>query len=132
VCRARTAILTADPSSLKFDLRDHRAIVYDPNNPKKVRDELVRTMKAALDATSDPAQFIESAFGSSEQLVACRLEKMIVTIIEEAQLRQPVKVISKTVVPATRELALEVEDFLGSKVRAIFDINGILGTFRRT
>src|SRR5262245_27268863 len=56
-------LLTSDPSSLKFDLRDHRAIVYDPKDPGRIRDELVRTIKAALDRTSDPDRFIESAFG---------------------------------------------------------------------
>ncbi len=55
-------LLTADPTTLKFDLRDHRAIVYDAQSPKTVRDELVRTIKAALDGPSEPALFIESAF----------------------------------------------------------------------
>ena len=46
-CQKKTVVLlTADPSTLKFDLRDHRAIVYDPKNPSRVRDELIRIMEA--------------------------------------------------------------------------------------
>ena len=42
-CRKKpVVILTPDPKSLKFDLRDHRAIKFDPKHPELIRDELVR------------------------------------------------------------------------------------------
>ena len=124
-------LLTADPSTLKFDLRDHRAIVYDPENPSRVRDELIRIMEAALDSTSDPDRFIESAFGSPSSSHGDAMRKAVETVIEEAQLAKPVKVTSKKVDPITRVLSLEIVDFFRTKVRAIFDVNGILIEFRQ-
>ncbi len=120
-------LLTTDPSTLKFDLRDHRTIVYDSKDPNHVRDELVRTMKAALDATSDPTRFIESAYGSAKGDFRYQAQdKVLETVVQEAHLQRPAHIISKRVISETRELSIEVEDFFGSKVRAIFDVNGIL------
>ena len=116
-------LLTADPAALKFDLRDHRAVIYDPKDPMRARDELVRTMKAALDRTSDPDSFIKSALGPADTTVA--------TVIQQAQLARPVQIMFRKVDPTTRELAMEVKDFLGTTVRAIFDVNGILITLKR-
>lgn len=60
-CQAKPVVLlTSDTSALKFDLRDHRALVYDPKEPTAIRDELVRTLKAVLDETSDPQEFLAS------------------------------------------------------------------------
>jgi hypothetical protein len=33
-------LLTSNPDTIKFDLRDHRAIVYDPRRPRAIRDEI--------------------------------------------------------------------------------------------
>lgn len=122
-------ILTADPTTLKFDLRDHRAIVYEPQSPKTVRDELIRTIKAALDGPSGPTQFIESVFQSSGKegdRFRAGLEKAKNTVVQEADLHLPVQVTMRNVDQRSRQLSLEVVDFFGRKIRAIFDINGIL------
>src|SRR5438445_3365799 len=84
-------LLTTDPTTLKFDLRDHRAIVYDPKSPKTIRDELVRTIKAALDGPSEPTRFIESAFQSSGGYSA-GVEKAKNTVVQEAGLHSPANV----------------------------------------
>jgi hypothetical protein len=113
-------ILTSDPRALKFDLRDHRAIVYDPRSPNAARDELVRTIKRALDLPSEPKAFIESAFGSSADTALC---KALETVEREAKLHPPINVTYRTVEHKT--LSIEVIDFLGTRVRAVLDVNGI-------
>jgi hypothetical protein len=125
-------LLTPDPSTLKFDLRDHRAIVYDPNNPEKVRDELVRTIEAALHRPKDPEEFIETAFGSPNRHDPCRaIDKAVETVVRRAGLKRPAKLTYSEVDTENNELAIEVTDFLETRVRAIFDINGIMISSKR-
>src|ERR1700690_2916731 len=45
--RKPVLLLTSDPKSLKFDLRDHRALVYDPAKPECIRDDLISNLRAA-------------------------------------------------------------------------------------
>jgi len=112
-----------------------RAIVYNPKSPKAARDELVRTIKVALDATSDANQFIESAFKSmgseGSDAYSLGIEKAKNTVTQEAGLFPPVVVTFKNVDIKSKQLSLEVIDFDNRRVRAIFDINGILVRWRQ-
>jgi hypothetical protein len=58
-------LLTSNPEKTKFDLRDHRAVVYDPNKPDAVLDDITRIINSALNARKDPKAFLESAYGST-------------------------------------------------------------------
>ena len=53
-------LLTADPNSLKFDLRDHRTLVYDPGRPEALLDRLVTMFKGLVAVPSDPRERMRS------------------------------------------------------------------------
>ena len=130
-CQAKPVVLlTSDTSALRFDLRDHRAIVYDPANPRLIRDELVRTLKAVIDTARDPHQYLASTFAgtASDPKSASEkgLSKAVATITTEAKLHEPVQVKQVHVREESRDLAIEVEDFMGTRVRAIVDVNGLI------
>ncbi len=129
-------LLTSDPKQLKFDLRDHRAIVYDPKNPLAIRDELIRTVKAVLGFASDPAEFLAGVFAgsSTDQEAAPKLGlwKLTQTIAEELHLQLPVEVKRLEILSDSGELAVEVRDFMGRRANAIIDRNGIIRKARCT
>ncbi len=119
-------LLTADAKTLKFDLRDHRAIVYDPKNPAAVRDELVRVLKAALDSPSDAKSFLASALGGPDNNAAEAQLRAVQSVVALHQLQEPVTLASCAVLQKDKQLALEVEDFFHTRIRAVLDINGIV------
>jgi hypothetical protein len=124
-------LLTTDPKALKFDLQDHRAIVYDPLSPHTIRDKLVSTIHATFTRPLGPTQFIESVFPSSVGSHA-GLEKFKDTVVVEAGLQPPAVVSHMQIIKSKQQqLAVEVTDFFHHKVRAIFDVNGILVEFQR-
>ena len=128
--RKPVLLLTSDPNSLKFDLKDHRALVYDPAKPEGIRDDLIRTLKAAIEITSDPHAFLAAAFQGSalpgEAADDAGFRKAIDMITAAAGLQKPVKLKAANVDPKTRELTMEVEDFFKVRVGAVIDVNGIL------
>ena len=124
-------LLTDDPNSLKFDLRDHRAIIYDRNDPHGIRDELIRTFQAALETTSDPNKYLAKAFGTVQDGGNAGLQRAVQAITREAHLQEPVSVKQMHVLDKTNELAVEVTDFLGTRVRAVIDVNGIIRVLKQ-
>jgi hypothetical protein len=128
--RKPVVLLTGDAKSLKFDLRDHRAIVYDEKNPAGIRDELVRTFQAALEPPSDPASYLSSTLGREGTDSKAALQKAVLSVAREAELQEPVHVKQMQMLKSN-ELAIEVEDFLGVCVRAVIDINGIVRVLKR-
>lgn len=119
-------LLTSDISSLKFDLRDHRAIVYDPAKPAGIRDELVRTLRSVIDIPSEPEGYVASVFGESPHATSHGLHKLVRTIASEHCLQEPVRLTKKQVLRDKLGMAIEVQDFMNTTVRAIVDINGIV------
>jgi hypothetical protein len=68
-CKQKPVVLlTSDPNTVKFDLRDHRSFVYDCQHPERMKDRLVRTIATALRAKEDAATFLISAFGHQQGL----------------------------------------------------------------
>jgi hypothetical protein len=132
-CQAKPVVLlTSDVNTLKFDLRDHRAIVYDPKHPEGMVKELAQTIRAAIDTTTDPHKFLASTFkGTShqadlEERSAVGIEKAKQMLIQAANLQEPVSVTHVEALRSARALTIEVEDFFGKRVRAVIDINGIV------
>ena len=129
------AILTSDASKLKFDLRDHRAIVYDPTHPERIRDELIRTLNSVLEAPSDQSSHFAYAFRgvSEDPKVAYEqgLRKAKETVTLQLGLTEPVEVASIHFHQEKRETAFEVRDFMGVRARAVVDINGIIRLIKR-
>jgi hypothetical protein len=127
-------ILTSDPTTLKFDLRDHRAIVYDLANPQEAIDALAKTISKVLDVPKDPKAYLSENLGSSSQnpqlAYEQALEKAKNTVIIEAKLQKPVKVTSLTFLEEDNEVAIELTDFMESRVRAVVDINGVIKVFK--
>lgn len=120
-------LLTSNAENLKFDLRDHRAIIYDPNHPLAIKDELTKTLNAVLSAYDDPKAFVNSAFGNHKDCgdTDSSLHDAVEKVAEAALLQHPVR-LEQYELTKTHELAIEVSDFMGSKVRAILDINGLV------
>jgi hypothetical protein len=130
------ALLTSDSSTLKFDLRDHRAIVYDPHHPDLIRDELIRVLSAMLDTPREPHQYIASVYRSIEpspHAAEQGLMRAVETIANNSALglQKPVRLRGMEVISDGKEMAVTVEDFMGTQVRAVIDINGIVGRLRR-
>jgi hypothetical protein len=123
-------ILTSDPLSLKFDLRDHRAIVYDPKRPQKATNELVKHLAVLLNMPRDPETQIAITLGGSapnpQAAYEKGLERAKQTIITEARLEEPVKVTRLEMRQKTGDVAIEIKDFLNVRVRAIVDVNGMI------
>jgi hypothetical protein len=134
--RKPVVLLTSDIASLKFDLRDHRAIVYDRANPGHVLSELARTLSAVMDMPTEPHAYVSTVLGGTSQSMHCvedRLHKALVTIQANVAfgLQPPIHISKMDVMPDTREIAVIVEDFMGTEVRAIIDVNGIVGRAKR-
>ena len=133
--RKPVAILTSDASSLKFDLRDHRALVYDPANPQAIRDDLVKTLAVVLTAPLDKTQYLASAFRgvSTNPTTAYRegLQKALDTVSAQLNLTEPCVVMSVNYQPEKREIAFELKDFMGVRARAFVDVNGIVRSIKR-
>lgn len=135
-CQQKPVILlTSDPSSLKFDLQDHRAVVYNADNPGNAESELSRVLSAALRGPTDPKSYLDSLFSgrarSNKPASHYGLDKLKRDLAKECSLREPVEVTQMSVSDQDRSLSLEVKDFMGTRVRAVFDVNGIMQQFRR-
>jgi hypothetical protein len=132
--RKPVAILTCNPSSLKFDLRDHRALVYDTENPGAIRDDLVRTISAALVAPDGESEYLASAFrGLSpdpENASNQGLRKAVDTVSVELDLAEPVQLTERHYNVVRREIAIEVQDYMGRRARALVDVNGIVRSIK--
>lgn len=126
------AILTTDPESLKFDLRDHRAIRYDPDAPDRIRDELVSALHVALSGFNEPGAYFENIFRSQSKRESVHqgVKKAMLTLQEEFDLTEPVRVM-EVHQHSGGEVAIAVRDFLGAEVRAVCDINGVIRTMKR-
>lgn len=120
-------LLTTEAGNTKFDLRDHRAIVYDPQSPDAIKDQLIKTVHSALEAYRDPNAFVNSVYGNSNEIgdSDTALHDAVEKIAESASLTHPVSLV-RYELTKTNELAIEVCDFMDSRVRAIVDINGII------
>jgi nucleoside 2-deoxyribosyltransferase len=132
-CQAKPVVLlTSDVNALKFDLRDHRAIIYDPKRPEDIVKELAQTISNAIDTTADPHKFLASSFKGTSHTVdlehrsSVGVEKAKQMLIQAASLQEPVSVTHVEALRSARALTIEVEDFFGKKVRAVIDINGIV------
>jgi len=133
--RKPVAILTCDPSTLKFDLRDHRALVYDAAKPELVRDDLIRTLAAVLNAPQDQTLHVANAFRgvSADPKVAYEegLKRAKETVSLQLSLTDPVDVSAVHFHAEKREVAFEIRDFMGVRARALVDVNGIIRSIRR-
>jgi hypothetical protein len=114
-CRQKPVLLlTSDPKTLKFDLRDHRAIVYDPDSPTDCLDELVRTLNASITETDDPNEFLQNAFYNSkrhpEQGLEIGFERIARTVAERVDLQEPVEIAMTKFIKPGRLLTIEVRD----------------------
>lgn len=130
-----TVLLTSDPQSLKFDLRDHRAIVYDPHHPERVRDEVVRTLRSVIEIPSDPHAFMESVFGGAGKLAHSAehgLHVVVQTLAQNHDLQPPFALKQMQMLPDSGGMAIVVQDFMGVQVRAIVDVNGLVRNATRT
>lgn len=136
-CRNKPVVLlTADPSSLKFDLRDHRAIVYDQNRPEAIFHNLTQALRVAIDPQyTYPHDYFLSVYGTMSHDVKEATEKGIQRAVESvsqlAKLRQPVELSQLEVLRETGEVTLEVRDFFGKRVRAVLDRNGFISEWHR-
>lgn len=127
-------ILTSDPSTLKFDLRDHRAIVYNSHRPQETVEALAKTISKVLDVPKDPKAYLSENLASSSPnpqiAYEQALEKAKITVISEAKLQKPVKVTSLTFMEEENEVAIELTDFMENRVRAVVDVNGVIKVFK--
>ena len=134
--RKPVAILTSNPEALKFDLRDHRALVYDPKNPSSAKDELVRILVAALGTSKNQATHLSSAFSGvsakTETAAELGLRKAIATVVSHLDMVEPVELVKVHFHPNEREVAFEVKDFMGTRARAFVDVNGIIRSIKRS
>ena len=134
--RKPVAILTSSLAALKFDLRDHRALVYDPKSPSTAKDELVRTLAAALGTSADQTTHLSSAFSgvSAEAETAAErgLRKAVATVASHLGMVEPIELVKVHFHPNDREVAFEVKDFMGTRARALVDVNGIIRSIKRS
>ena len=123
-------LLTSDPQSLKFDLRDHRALVYDPRNPEGLLDQLVKMFKTLVDMPSDPRERLAQRFGSPGEEIETAYERGIQkareTVVSALHLREPVVVNYLESVPGSRDIAMELVDYFDVRVRVVVDVNGLV------
>ena len=133
--RKPVAILTSDPATLKFDLRDHRALVYDPRVPSAAKDELVRTLAAALGTSTDQTTHLSSAFSGASADAATAAErglrKAVATVASHLGMIEPIELVKVHFHPNESEVAFEVKDFMGLRARALVDVNGIVRSIKR-
>jgi hypothetical protein len=123
-------LLTSDPNTLKFDLRDHRALVYDPSHPEGLQDQLVTMFKTLVDVPSDPRERMAQRFGTPGEDVEMAYERGIrkarETVIAAVHLREPVTVNYLESVPGSRDVAMELVDHFEVRVRVVVDVNGLV------
>jgi nucleoside 2-deoxyribosyltransferase len=118
-------LLTTDASSLKFDLQDQRAIVFDPAHPDRSLSELVAVLESALEPQS-AEDFIFSAFhGISGPEIGKKLLRMVLAIHPE--LKNP-QMATFELSQDKKEVFYEVHGFMGERIRAILDTNGRIRT----
>ena len=134
-------ILTSDLAKLRFDLKDHRAILYDPNKPSDALENLVKAITAILGVSKNkeeyvtPEAYISGSFSgnASDDNAAYKkgLEKAMNTIVALAKLDGSPEISSLNYVPEERSYEIEVRDFLGNRARAIVDINGFVTKYKK-
>ena len=120
-------LLTDDVSKLKFDLKDHRAVVYEDNNPQKVFDELLQMIRVTIDTKIEyPHDYFANVYGQNPK-TATELgrKKVAESLKARHRLEEPVDILEWDVLE-NGELAVIVGDFRGKRVRAKFDRNGYL------
>jgi hypothetical protein len=133
-CRKKPVVLlTANPGSLKFDLRDHRALIYDPEKPQALIDPLTKTLASLMVTSDDPETRLAKAYGIEDGGHARELavDKAIEKLTEIARLSKPVKVLTVQALKGSEDTLIEVEDFHESRVRAVVDVNGLLRDIHR-
>ncbi len=123
--RIPVVLLTEDPDSLKFDLRDQRAIVYDRSNPTAIKDELCKVLKRALEPKNEE-EFISSAFHGSKSTEPKDSYKLILQQIQQLHHLNDPYIKSLSLSQDKQYLNVVVADFIGNNVRSRFDINGLL------
>ena len=127
-------LLTTDTRALRFDLAQHRAVVYDPKNPFALVEELAKALVTLSDTSVDATSRLEQSLAPAESASANRkniIDRARTTLVQEATLQEPAKVTMYESVPNTTDIAIEVTDFLGVRIRAIVDVNGIVRGMRR-
>jgi hypothetical protein len=127
-------LLTSDYDSLKFDLRDHRTIRYDPENPESALEELVKTLTVLQHPPDDPRLQLADSIDNPEQArrqMEQRIERAKRTLVEELSLQEPIEIMRIFRPEGSADLAIEVKDFFGDCYRAIIDVNFIVRDARR-
>lgn len=120
-------LVTNDAGALKFDLKDHRAVIYDERDPEKVFGQLVEMLRVTLDKDLHyPHDYFANVYGRDPK-AATELgrKKVVASLQENANLQEPIDVEDWRVLP-NGELAVTVRDYMGTCVRAVFDRNGFL------
>lgn len=120
-------LVTNDAGALKFDLKDHRAIIYDDTQPEKVFHELVEMLRVTLAKELHyPHDYFANVFGRDPK-AATELgrKKVVASLQDNANLQEPIDIEDWRVLP-NGELAVTVSDYMGTCVRAVFDRNGYL------
>ncbi len=126
--RKPVVMLTSDPKTLEFDLADHRAIIYNPENPRGILDELIRTLVAIQNENLSVEECLANRFGGNPQSQAGYLrgiEKITETLASDLNLTKPIEITHKIRLE-NRDIAIEAKDFFGKRVRAIVDINAVI------
>jgi hypothetical protein len=123
-------LLTSDAQTLKFDLKDHRAVIYDEDAPEELFGELLKAMSAALEVDfKHPHDYFASVLGRDpETATTLGMQRALEAMHEMGPLQKPLRVTNLEVLP-TGELAITVIDFMGVKARAICDRNGFIKRF---
>jgi hypothetical protein len=128
-------LLTDDPDKLKFDLKDHRAIKYDITDPFASLPELTRLLASCIEPQPDLGRFLANVYvgysGNPNEATHYGLNVILRSLTHELSLEPPVKFISHTYREHTNDHAIEIEDFMGVRVKAIVDVNGGLRAMRR-
>jgi nucleoside 2-deoxyribosyltransferase len=119
-------LLTNDINKLKFDLRDHRAIIYDENNTDEIFNNLSKMIQSTLNTKFEyPHDYFASVYGRDpEKATELGHKKIIKTIKDIFDLTDP-QIVDWRVLPEG-ELAVTVKDYMGMEIRAVFDKNGLL------
>jgi len=128
-------LLTSDPDKLKFDLRDHRAIKYDVTDPFASLPELSRILASSLEPQPDLGKFLANAYAGSsrdtDKAMHHGLSLLLHTLTQELDLEPPAHFVSHIYRDHTNDHAIEIEDFMGVRVKAIVDINGVIRAMKR-
>jgi len=117
-------LLTNDSNSLKFDLKDHRAIIYDKVNPNNNFDELLKMLRVTLDTNfAYPHDYFANIFGRHpKEATELGKRKVVESLKEFSNLQEPINIVDWQTLP-NGELAVTVKDYMETSVRGIFDRN---------